>query len=363
MANQSLPLTLATQSLPTDNPLYQSLPSVITNAFQAIANDAAQAAAVSINQSLPKTINKSVEEIFTAALPDRSKAFAPFLLKYGTLPYISPIMLWAIMEIESASNPEAIGYYEGRPVSFGLMQINKSAHPDLIDFDPTTDLTWQDPETNIGWGALILSQYFKNLANSGKPFSITIDGTKYKIGGPVDAGNLTDVRPLSGLSLVSAGIASYNQGPGAILYSLAIGDPADTRTEHGNYSAKVQSKMSVLVDTMSGAGVPGLDVTSLATYAVSASNGAEFARIYRGAYDTMKSYSRTQQMVQTTRAAHYAVRAANAVRRNARICGTLAATSQAAQTCSVTVPAITPDTLRPLMYDFTTGLWSDGKTV
>jgi hypothetical protein len=76
--------------------------------------------------------------------------------KYG----VNPTYIAALAEIESGFNPNAPSYNNS---SFGVMQINRSAHPAFF-----AEQNWKDPQTNIDYGS---EYYSKQLQRFGDPIA------------------------------------------------------------------------------------------------------------------------------------------------------------------------------------------------
>lgn len=181
-----------------------------------------------------KAIDAAKEEAFARLLPVRSQPFAQDLLAVSAQSGISATILWAIMEWESRSataltppNPAGTGDNgHGR----GLMQVDDRYHAEWLASNP-----WWEPRTNIDKGAAILNQklaFFQATPGS-SPVKVSVrlpgetERRNYYIG---QGGDYADVRPLSGMALLAAGLAAYNAGEGNTLYALARGWDVDTFT-------------------------------------------------------------------------------------------------------------------------------------
>lgn len=56
----------------------------------------------------------------------RAKPFEPIILETSSRFDVDPYLLWTIAYLESAFNPRAISYKDGKPCGFGLMQFTES---------------------------------------------------------------------------------------------------------------------------------------------------------------------------------------------------------------------------------------------
>jgi soluble lytic murein transglycosylase-like protein len=95
---------------------------------------------------------------FQASIPERSRPYAQALINAAMkIPFqqIDAFLLCAIMERESGSGiyltPPGPGGTGDSGNGFGLMQIDRRSHAQWLNAN-----NWQDPETNITYGAEIL---------------------------------------------------------------------------------------------------------------------------------------------------------------------------------------------------------------
>jgi hypothetical protein len=108
--------------------------------------------------------------------------YGKYIAESGAKHGVNPIYIAALGEIESGFNPNAPSYNNS---SFGVMQINRSAHPAFF-----AEQNWKDPQTNIDYG----TEYYSSLLQQyGNP----IDAAMAYNAGPGNydaylAGNLPD---------------------------------------------------------------------------------------------------------------------------------------------------------------------------
>lgn len=143
-----------------------------------------------------------------AALPSQYKELLPLVERSAAKHHVSPALLLAIMDRETG-DPHKIGYGGRDPAAtngndFGLMQINRSAHP---DFFRTHD--WKDPAANIDYGASVIAGDLKHYD-----------------------GNVTEAA------------AAYNAGPGNVDRALRAGRSADSATTGGDYGSDVARRFA-----------------------------------------------------------------------------------------------------------------------
>ena len=121
----------------------------------------------------------------------------------ATRHHVSPALLLAIMDRETG-DPHRIGFGGRNPAvtngnDFGLMQINRAAHPDFFAHHD-----WRDPAANIDYGAGVIAADRRH--NDGD---------------------------------VTRAAAAYNAGPGNVDRALAAGHSADSVTAGGDYGSDV----------------------------------------------------------------------------------------------------------------------------
>lgn len=180
--------------------------------------------------SLPTTsmtVN-TIEQLLMKALGDGK----PFGTKVGInyVPYVitsankyglDPVLLFAIMwqesrwgETLSTKGPDGTGDHgHGR----GLMQIDDRAHRDWIAKN-----NWQDPATNISYGAKVLADNVSFFKNKG----------------------------YSGNELTFNSLAAYNTGAGNVMNSIKAQISAEHTTANRNYSSSVLSHYKKIMDSL-----------------------------------------------------------------------------------------------------------------
>jgi hypothetical protein len=136
-------------------------------------------------------------------LPAQYRTLLPLVEKSARKHHVPPALLLAIMDRETG-DPKKIGYGGRDPAAtngndFGLMQINRSAHPDFFRAHD-----WKDPAANIDYGASVIAG----------------DLTHY-------GGNVAEAA------------AAYNAGPGNVDRALHAGRGADSVTTGGDYGSDV----------------------------------------------------------------------------------------------------------------------------
>jgi Transglycosylase SLT domain len=139
----------------------------------------------------------------TADLPAQYRRLMPDIERAAERNHVSPAMIMAIMDRETG-DPRRIGFGGRNPEitngnDFGLMQINRSAHPGFF-----ASHDWRDPTANIDYGASVLRDNLRHYD-----------------------GNLGQAA------------AAYNAGPGNVDRALAAGRSADSVTTGGDYGSDV----------------------------------------------------------------------------------------------------------------------------
>lgn len=139
----------------------------------------------------------------TANLPAQYRRLMPEIERAAERHHVSPAMIMAIMDRETG-DPRRIGFGGRNPEitngnDFGLMQINRSAHPGFF-----ANHDWRDPAANIDYGASVLRDNLRHYD-----------------------GNL------------ERAAAAYNAGPGNVDRALAGGRSADSVTTGGDYGSDV----------------------------------------------------------------------------------------------------------------------------
>lgn len=167
-------------------------------------------------RSSPAARGAITSAAFRGILPARSAPYADLLLAAGAKYRISPLLLWAVMEVESASGTQLVpAGPAGTNASgddVGLMQINRRAHPEFTTkLAPDGTPLWTKPKANIDYGAFVLRSYADQLARAGVPK----------------------------IELLLAALAAYNAGPGNVLRARAEGRDLTTVTAAPWYLPKM----------------------------------------------------------------------------------------------------------------------------
>ena len=136
-------------------------------------------------------------------LPGQYAKLLPLVERSARRHHVSPALLLAVMDRETG-DPHRIGFGGRDPAvsngsDFGLMQINRAAHPEFFAHHD-----WRDPAANIDYGAGVLA---------------------------------ADLRHYDGD--VTRAAAAYNAGPGNVDRALAAGRSADSVTAGGDYGSDV----------------------------------------------------------------------------------------------------------------------------
>jgi hypothetical protein len=136
-------------------------------------------------------------------LPAQYRDLLPHVERAAGRHGVSPALLLALMDRETG-DPRRIGFGGRDPAvsngnDFGLMQINRAAHPAFF-----RDHDWTDPAQNIDYGASVIAANLRRY-----------DGD------------------------VATAAAAYNAGPGRVDRFLAAGRTADAATTGGDYGSDV----------------------------------------------------------------------------------------------------------------------------
>ena len=136
-------------------------------------------------------------------LPAQYRDLLPLVEKSGSRHHVSPALLLAIIDRETG-DPHRVGFGGRDPAvtngsDFGLMQINRAAHPDFFAHHD-----WRDPAANIDYGAGVIAADLRHYHGS-----------------------------------VTRAAAAYNAGPGNVDRALAAGHSADSVTTGGDYGSDV----------------------------------------------------------------------------------------------------------------------------
>lgn len=140
------------------------------------------------------------------ALPAQYRRLLPYVRRAAERHDVSPALLLAIMDRETG-DPRRIGFGGRNPAvtngnDFGLMQINRAAHPGFF-----ARHDWRDPRQNIDYGASVIAANLRHY-----------DGD------------------------LDRAAAAYNAGPGAVDRALRAGRSADSVTTGGDYGSDVQRR-------------------------------------------------------------------------------------------------------------------------
>ena len=136
-------------------------------------------------------------------LPAQYRELLPHVTRAAERHDVSPALLLALTDRETG-DPRRIGFGGRDPrvsngADFGLMQINRAAHPAFF-----RDHDWTDPARNIDYGASVIAANLRHY-----------DGD------------------------VATAAAAYNAGPGAVDRALRAGRTADSATTGGDYGTDV----------------------------------------------------------------------------------------------------------------------------
>jgi Transglycosylase SLT domain len=136
-------------------------------------------------------------------LPSQYARLLPLVRRAAARHHVSPALLLAIIDRETG-DPHRVGFGGRDPAvtngnDFGLMQINRAAHPGFFAHHD-----WRDPAANIDYGAGVIA---------------------------------TDLRRYDGNMTRAA--AAYNAGPGNVDRALTAGRSADSVTAGGDYGSDV----------------------------------------------------------------------------------------------------------------------------
>jgi hypothetical protein len=187
-------------------------------------------------------LDQYAREAFKRALPKAGQQYADVMARIATESGASPFILAAIMERETGYG--AAGVCKGKGPyclgtaadDFGLMQINKSAHPDFFKkFDSNGTPYWAIPVESVRYGAKVLMDNRRFFASGGGETYTVSAKNAARFG--VVPGKYPDPRPLSGAELWQAAVAAYNTGAGNVIQALAAGRSADATTTGKDYGA------------------------------------------------------------------------------------------------------------------------------
>jgi hypothetical protein len=293
-------------------------------------------------------VAQSERAVFEALLESRDRPYAGFLFDAGLTYGLSPVLLWAVMNIESGGVRGERSTAVSPKNAKGLMQIHDSPNAEAEWFKTVGD-KWKDPKTNIFKGADMLASKYK--------FFRSKDMSKEVLG------SLPDPRPLTGFRLTLAAVAAYNAGEGRVLRALARGQDPDSVTDHNNYAR------SVLKQTTQKAIALGKKGSTLAspTNAVALVIGSPVATepvqdVFKKSYYGLKAFARNEKMLATPRSVFVALAAAQDLQQ-AVSCGVEGNAAKEALpiAADLTNPGFVEDgNLAGASYDYVKGTWGDG---
>jgi hypothetical protein len=187
-------------------------------------------------------LDRYSREAFMRALPKAGQQYADEMAQVAVESGISPFILAGIMERETGYGAAGVCRGMGpmctNGADFGLMQINKSAHPDFFTKKTSNGTPyWTIPIESIREGARVLTgtlAYFRSAGGA----TITVSARNAAKFG-VLPGKYNDPRPLGGVDLWQAALAGYNAGQGNAVQALAAGRSPDAATTGRDYGADV----------------------------------------------------------------------------------------------------------------------------
>jgi hypothetical protein len=189
---------------------------------------------------------------FEKAIPARSRPYAQALINAALrvpVPEIDAFILCALIERESGSGeyliPRGPGGTGDGGHGHGLAQIDDRSHGQWLSQN-----NWQDPFTNINYGAQLLYSDLFFLSKK-TPIPGLTDGNSVNVSvnqanrRGVSPGAYADSRPIQDINLLlKATLSAYNAGIGAVLISLSVGCDTDLTTTGSNYSQDVIQRAS-----------------------------------------------------------------------------------------------------------------------
>lgn len=141
---------------------------------------------------------------------------------------------------------------------FGLLQLDWHSYKDWLASN-----AWWDPAVMILKGSQVLKERLTFFASTkqykfsststltdGKLVNFVPSSAKARYGVSVDY--VKDPRPLSGLPLIRAGLASYNGGIANVLRAVAAGKDPDFTTTGADYSQWIVSRITPLYNKIMG---------------------------------------------------------------------------------------------------------------
>lgn len=197
-------------------------------------------------------LTRAEQTAFYNALPNLGRQYANIFVQVAKETQVSPFMLAGIMAVETGygscggknTGPKCVGFNGD---DFGLMQINRNAHPDFFT-KKTSDGTpyWQDPLESVRYGANYLAGMFKHFSASGAGKTVTV-GARVSAKCGVLPGKKADLRPVKNQRLLALTVAAgYNAGQGSANQAVASGCNPDAVTYTGDYAKSVVAKAEKL---------------------------------------------------------------------------------------------------------------------
>jgi hypothetical protein len=204
--------------------------------------------------------------LFKTLVPPEARPYGNIILNLSTRKKISPCVTvflgsreskwgWTLTPPEPGGTgdfaPRKWGPYrlppDGKGWGRGLFQLDFGANSEWLKANE-----WWLPDVNVGRGLDLLVQ---NIAFFSRQAIVRVGGQvvadrlrkvrlreKAAARRGVKPGVYQDPRPLAGGALLRAALAAYNTGCLNVLYSLAVGLPADFTTAHGDYSEWIVSR-------------------------------------------------------------------------------------------------------------------------
>ena len=187
------------------------------------------------------------------ALPAAGKQYFAVIQRVSQETGVSPVLLAAIMDVESAYGtlltPQGPRGKGDGGHGHGLMQIDDRTHAKfLAEKLPDGTPKWADPYENVKYAAGVYKasrDYFLISPGAGAKVTVERGAASNKKGVPV--GTYSDPRPLTQEEAVLVGIAGYNAGPPTVLRAIAAGLPADTVTASSSRSGTLMPYVANVV--------------------------------------------------------------------------------------------------------------------
>jgi hypothetical protein len=315
-------------------------------------------------------------KIFETALENPYKQYAGYILEAALSYGVPAVLLWAIMARESGGQAAAINGLKGGAQSksanspewipgedHGLMQISYKYHKDWFAVNRDESLgpseyvmqPFMSPRLNIQKGASILRDCFKAFARQ-EPAS-----KKY-----------TQILPLSGELLLYAAIAAYNAGPTTVLKALRVNlstASAEAVTypakNNGVYVPTIIQNATQLKFKLAQLDLSAGEAQSIAGLTFSPkSDGSATTQAAVQLFAQSEAQRRSERMATSGREVYAQENQKVRLRQNAvarlkrqEIPQGIAATSVKP------VPFVQDANFNAMTYDWTKGIWGDGKPV